>query len=1486
MALNSLERLMVQLGLDYSEFKKGRAGVGVESKGMADDVRQNMAKAGQGVGAFASGAVTSLAAPLAAFASVSVVVGQLRQSIDRLDAVSDRVERLGVGAEKLQELSYYAEFSSVSVETLDGSIRVLSKNMAAAASGNKEQAGLFKALGVQVVDANGKMRGADDVMRDLAGRFAGMEDGAGKTAWAMKLFGDAGSNLLPMLNGGVDGMDKAAAKARELGLVMGEDVVANAAKFNDSLDDLSRNGQGAFNNLAAVVLPTLIQFTEKILAATKGVKDFYAEARNAGGVAAFFDDKLFGSEDPDVAIGKATAKIADAEKKLGELRNRSQRMRDFTRYDWLFFGGEEAQYEEVLRRQKGMLTAAQARKAALAPKPVALLPVVEVTEKAPPPPLPTTGTATESEGAKYLKQIRERGAALLAESQSTDKLSQSQKDLATFEQRLISAKDGSFKANERAIRSQLDANIAAEKEIELRDKQIKADEALASFRDTLGQSEQGLLAGLAETSAAFGKSAEQRKIAAASSKIMRDADKLIADQMRAGAPLTFDYVASVYSLANAQAEVTRELMGRQQAEEGAQQLYAENQRFGLEYIADEQQRAAKVLEIDAAAWQARIDLAKEGSAERQRLEELFGIWYANQLSRPALEMQQKIQQSTTNGWIGVVDGAGDVFRDGMASMLQEGQGTVKAWMKSTGTSAKTAIADSLYQAFAKPFVVQVVANLAGLLTGSASVAQGVLKASGGGSSLLGTASNGLSLGNSLMGGSGSMFSALGSSSLLGTTGVGAGLQYVGANGILGGLTSAPTFLAAGEFGLAAGAALPALSAALAAYSLLSGSFKGETRSGGTFNYQDGQAAFVHGPSGGTAGQEGVVTSAMTATADGVNSILKGVGSALSVSSLIAGFEGSEKGRGGVMSGITLSNGRTVGEDGSGSNYKGTYYEKNSPQTLTTEAAAALLATDLKQVQIQALQAAEDLPAALKKLVDGIEAESLSDDAVTSLLAKIQAQVNGVTQFTAFVDGFEGPFDKLKGLTYDLKASLIEAAGGAEPLTANLASYYENFTSEADRMSNTFNAMKKTVEGVGQVMPTTEAEFKSLADGLINGLSETDVEGQKALATVLGLNGTFKSWADYTKAAADAERDRLQKISDGQKEALQVTRDAWDEYLSYLSDETAAARDGVQEAYDREADALRNTISATEAYIDSLASLRRGLLLGDLSTLSPEQKYAQGKADLDALIARAEGGDEKARGEVPQAIQQFLELSRSYNASSEAYQRDFQEYLNTAERLRTSAVSQLDISRSQLAKLDTMVEGILDVKKAVLSLPDALAVFLKAQATQAKPGTMPTTPAGLTDIEKAINDAYIASDGRNADAAGLAFWREAIANGANKDAIIEQIKAINKANEYDGSHADGLAFVPKDGYRARLHFGERVLTAADNRDYSAPRYGSSSMGSDADAVIQAFNRGWAQVAQEVRVWGRANLDQRAATHGEVRQLQRAQLDVRQQERASV
>ena len=89
----------------------------------------------------------------------------------------------------------------------------------------------------------------------------------------------------------------------------------------------------------------------------------------------------------------------------------------------------------------------------------------------------------------------------------------------------------------------------------------------------------------------------------------------------------------------------------------------------------------------------------------------------------------------------------------------------------------------------------------------------------------------------------------------------------------------------------------------------------------------------------------------------------------------------------------------------------------------------------------------------------------------------------------------------------------------------------------------------------------------------------------------------------------------------------------------------------------------------------------------------------------------------------------------------------------------------------------------------------------------------------------------------------------------KNPIKGVVKLFKRTDEdgdgyIDGSHAGGLPNVPFDGYIAKLHKGERVLTAAENRNYSKGQGGITTYNNDIKIYINASGKTADEVVNEI------------------------------------
>jgi phage-related protein len=116
--------------------------------------------------------------------------------------------------------------------------------------GPKGAAEALRLLGLSATDASGKLKSSDQVMLEVADKFAKMPDDANKTALAMALFGKAGADMIPLLNGGRKSIE-------DLTATMTTKFAKAADELNDKTDTLLAQFLRLGVSLGTALMPAL-----------------------------------------------------------------------------------------------------------------------------------------------------------------------------------------------------------------------------------------------------------------------------------------------------------------------------------------------------------------------------------------------------------------------------------------------------------------------------------------------------------------------------------------------------------------------------------------------------------------------------------------------------------------------------------------------------------------------------------------------------------------------------------------------------------------------------------------------------------------------------------------------------------------------------------------------------------------------------------------------------------------------------------------------------------------------------------------------------------------------------------------------------------------------------------------------------------------------------------------------------------------------------
>lgn len=224
-------------------------------------------------------AAEKLVTSFLAFEAVREVTHFAHQMMELASSTEHAATRLGITTKEVQALRYAAKSFDIEAGALDIGMKGLQVSSTAAAHGSKEAAAAYKILGVSVRDANGNAKGTTELFTEIAGGIAGIEDPAQRTAAAVKIFGRAGNELIPLLASGSEGVARLTAEAEALGGGLSEHGVHAAAELEQQVKRLDFAMLGLKSSIGVFVLPVLSRLAEGARVVVSGLQNMWGHAK-------------------------------------------------------------------------------------------------------------------------------------------------------------------------------------------------------------------------------------------------------------------------------------------------------------------------------------------------------------------------------------------------------------------------------------------------------------------------------------------------------------------------------------------------------------------------------------------------------------------------------------------------------------------------------------------------------------------------------------------------------------------------------------------------------------------------------------------------------------------------------------------------------------------------------------------------------------------------------------------------------------------------------------------------------------------------------------------------------------------------------------------------------------------------------------------------------------------------------------------------------
>jgi len=259
---NPTSELLVKVATDTKQLKAGLDSADKQTKGFAQNIQKHSKTIGIAMVAIGTAIVGVATKSVLSYAKMG-------------DEVAKMAKRTGFSTEALSELRYAAELSGTSLAGVEKASRTLSGAILDAGFGLETYVRAFDKIGLSYEQL--KSLSPEEQFLAVMESLAGLSDESERAALASDLFGRAGTQLLPMLSDGTEGLKDMRQEAHDLNLVFDKEASVAAEDLTDAMTDVKSSITGAGLAIAEVLIPAITPLLDKVTEVVKKIADFAEE---------------------------------------------------------------------------------------------------------------------------------------------------------------------------------------------------------------------------------------------------------------------------------------------------------------------------------------------------------------------------------------------------------------------------------------------------------------------------------------------------------------------------------------------------------------------------------------------------------------------------------------------------------------------------------------------------------------------------------------------------------------------------------------------------------------------------------------------------------------------------------------------------------------------------------------------------------------------------------------------------------------------------------------------------------------------------------------------------------------------------------------------------------------------------------------------------------------------------------------------------------